>query len=54
MDISAPPPPEEEVRSEVAEKTLEEGLKALKIDFPDFLHDSVVPLLKRRRGKSIL
>ncbi|OAE34134.1 hypothetical protein AXG93_2891s1600 [Marchantia polymorpha subsp. ruderalis] len=45
-DIPEPPPPEEEVRSEVATKILKEGPKALKIDFPDFLHDSVVSLLK--------
>ncbi|OAE31832.1 hypothetical protein AXG93_685s1000 [Marchantia polymorpha subsp. ruderalis] len=41
-----PPPPEEEVRSKVATKTLEEGPKTLEIAFPDLLHDSVVPLLK--------
>lgn len=39
-------PLEEEVRFEVASKTLEEGSKALEVVFADFLQDSVVHLLK--------
>lgn len=56
-DIPAPPPPKEEVRSKVEEKTSEEGPKELEVAFPDFLHDSVVPLLKyldKKRGKYIV
>ncbi|OAE19818.1 hypothetical protein AXG93_4639s1020 [Marchantia polymorpha subsp. ruderalis] len=56
-EILEPPSPEEEVRSEVATKTPEEGPKALEIAFPDFLQDSVVPLLKylnTKRGKYIV
>ncbi|OAE30803.1 hypothetical protein AXG93_857s1040 [Marchantia polymorpha subsp. ruderalis] len=45
-EIPVPPPPEEEVRSEVVEKTSEERTKALEIAFLDFLQDSVVPSLK--------
>lgn len=33
IDILAPPPPQEEVRSEVAEKTLKEGPKELEFAF---------------------
>ncbi|OAE20373.1 hypothetical protein AXG93_1992s1040 [Marchantia polymorpha subsp. ruderalis] len=45
-EIQEPPPLEEEVRSKVATKTSEEGPKTLEITFPEFLQDSVVPLLK--------
>ncbi|OAE29760.1 hypothetical protein AXG93_810s1010 [Marchantia polymorpha subsp. ruderalis] len=44
------PPPEEEVRM----KTSNEEVKTLEVTFPDFLQDSVVPLLKylnRKRKK---
>lgn len=41
-----PPPPDKEVNSEVATKSSEEGSKTLEIGFPDFLQDSVLPLLK--------
>ncbi|OAE19998.1 hypothetical protein AXG93_3213s1000 [Marchantia polymorpha subsp. ruderalis] len=41
-----PPPPEEEVRSEIRTKTSSEEVKPLEITFLEFLHDSVVPLLK--------
>lgn len=34
------------MRSEIAKKTSNEGPKTLEITFLDFLHDSVVPLLK--------
>lgn len=34
------------MRSEFATKTSEEGPKVLEITFPNFLQDSVVPLLK--------
>ncbi|OAE23091.1 hypothetical protein AXG93_2590s1010 [Marchantia polymorpha subsp. ruderalis] len=56
-EFPKPPSPEEEVRSEVATKTSEEGPKTLEIDFPDFLLDSVVPLLKyldKKREKYIV
>ncbi|OAE35313.1 hypothetical protein AXG93_392s1620 [Marchantia polymorpha subsp. ruderalis] len=41
-----PPPPEKEVTLEVSMKTSSEEVKTLEITFPDFLQDSVVPLLK--------
>lgn len=53
-EIPLPPPPEKEVRSEVEKKILEEKLKELVVYFPDFLQDSVVPVLKyldRKREK---
>ncbi|OAE32413.1 hypothetical protein AXG93_3671s1320 [Marchantia polymorpha subsp. ruderalis] len=56
-DIPVPPPPEEEVRSKVEKKTLEEEPKELEVAFPDFVQDSVVPLLKyldKKREKYIV
>lgn len=49
--ISLPPPPEEAVKSEVKKKAAEEESKELVVSFPNFLQDSVVPLLKYLDGK---
>ncbi|OAE21274.1 hypothetical protein AXG93_868s1110 [Marchantia polymorpha subsp. ruderalis] len=50
-DIALPSSPVEEVRSEEEMKTSEEEPKELVVCFPDFLQDSVVPLLKYLDGK---
>ncbi|OAE30426.1 hypothetical protein AXG93_3483s1180 [Marchantia polymorpha subsp. ruderalis] len=52
LEIPEPPPPKEEVRSEVATKTSKEEPKALEIVFPDILQDSIVPFLKYLDTKS--
>ncbi|OAE19478.1 hypothetical protein AXG93_1040s1420 [Marchantia polymorpha subsp. ruderalis] len=44
--ITLPTSPVEEVRPEEGEKTSGEDVKTLEITFSEFLHDSVVPLLK--------
>ncbi|OAE26640.1 hypothetical protein AXG93_793s1000 [Marchantia polymorpha subsp. ruderalis] len=48
--ISLPTSPVKEVRTE-GEKTSGEDVKTLEITFPEFLQDSVVPLLKYLDGK---
>ncbi|OAE33728.1 hypothetical protein AXG93_2884s1000 [Marchantia polymorpha subsp. ruderalis] len=49
--ITLPTSPVEEVRPEEGEKTSGEDVKTLEITFPEFLQDSVVPLLKYLDGK---
>lgn len=49
--ITSSPPPEEAVRSEVEEKVAEKESKEFVVYFPNFLQDSVVPLLKYSDGK---
>lgn len=49
--ITLPTPPVEEVRPKEGEKTSGEDVKTLVITFPEFLQDSVVPLLKYLDGK---
>ncbi|OAE30516.1 hypothetical protein AXG93_2862s1000 [Marchantia polymorpha subsp. ruderalis] len=44
-EISSPPSPEEEVRLKVKKKASKEKPKELVVSYPDFLQDSVVPLL---------
>lgn len=44
--ITLPTSPVEEVRPEEGKKASHEDVKTLEITFPEFLHDSVVPLLK--------
>ncbi|OAE29953.1 hypothetical protein AXG93_669s1010 [Marchantia polymorpha subsp. ruderalis] len=50
-EIPSSPPQEKAVRLEVGEKDAEEESKELVVSFPDFLQDSVVPLLKYLDGK---
>ncbi|OAE30810.1 hypothetical protein AXG93_857s1120 [Marchantia polymorpha subsp. ruderalis] len=53
-DVTLPSSLVEDVRLEVETKTSEEELKGVEVTFPDFLQDSVVPLLKyldRKREK---
>ncbi|OAE22374.1 hypothetical protein AXG93_2318s1210 [Marchantia polymorpha subsp. ruderalis] len=53
-DIALPSSPVEDVRPEEEKKTSEEKSKGVEITFPDFLQDSVVPLMKyldRKREK---
>ncbi|OAE32793.1 hypothetical protein AXG93_374s1200 [Marchantia polymorpha subsp. ruderalis] len=50
-DSALPSSLAEEVRHEEETKTSEEEPKELVVSFPDFLHDSVVPLLKYLDGK---
>ncbi|OAE31108.1 hypothetical protein AXG93_1928s1010 [Marchantia polymorpha subsp. ruderalis] len=53
-DIILPSSPVEDVRPEEEKKTSGEEVKTLEVTFPDFLQDSVVPLLKyleRKREK---
>lgn len=45
-DITLPSSPTEDVRPEEEKKTSKEESKVVDITFPDFLQDSVVPLLK--------
>ncbi|OAE32851.1 hypothetical protein AXG93_1409s1180 [Marchantia polymorpha subsp. ruderalis] len=45
-DITLPSSPVEDVRTKEEKKTSEEESKGVEITFSDFLHDSVVPLLK--------
>ncbi|OAE30475.1 hypothetical protein AXG93_942s1180 [Marchantia polymorpha subsp. ruderalis] len=49
--ITLPTSPVEEVRPEEGKKTSGEDVKTLEITFPEFLQDSVVPLLKYLDGK---
>ncbi|OAE24344.1 hypothetical protein AXG93_4343s1090 [Marchantia polymorpha subsp. ruderalis] len=56
-DIALPSSPVEDVRPEEETKTLEEQPKELVVSLPDFLQDSVVPLLKyldRKREKYVV
>ncbi|OAE29337.1 hypothetical protein AXG93_3102s1640 [Marchantia polymorpha subsp. ruderalis] len=50
-DIPLPPSPVKDVRPEVEKKISEEKSKGVDVTFPDFLQDSVVPLLKYLDGK---
>ncbi|OAE23169.1 hypothetical protein AXG93_1953s1290 [Marchantia polymorpha subsp. ruderalis] len=50
-DVTLPSSPEEDVKPEEEEKTSEEESKGVEVTFPDFLQDSVVPLLKYLDGK---
>ncbi|OAE30773.1 hypothetical protein AXG93_4876s1140 [Marchantia polymorpha subsp. ruderalis] len=50
-DITLPSSHVEDVRPEVEKKTSEYESKGVEVTFPDFLHDSVVPLLKYLDGK---
>lgn len=50
-DSALPSSPIEEVRRAEETKTSQEEPKELVVSFPDFLQDSVVPLLKYLDGK---
>ncbi|OAE28747.1 hypothetical protein AXG93_1617s1320 [Marchantia polymorpha subsp. ruderalis] len=49
--ITLPTSPVKEVRPEEGKKVSNEDVKTLEVTFPEFLHDSVVPLLKSLDGK---
>ncbi|OAE24794.1 hypothetical protein AXG93_3086s1010 [Marchantia polymorpha subsp. ruderalis] len=56
-DVTLPSSPVEDVRPEEEFKTSGEEVKTLEVTFPDFLEDSVVPLLKyldRKREKCVV
>ncbi|OAE19721.1 hypothetical protein AXG93_411s1270 [Marchantia polymorpha subsp. ruderalis] len=52
-DVTLPSTPVEDVRPEEMKETSSEEVKTLEVTFPDFLQDSVVPLLKYLDGKRV-